>query len=76
MAGGGSRRRPALPGNYIACELPGGEPIVVVRGPDHALRGFYNVCRHHAAAVVTESAVRRSSSGVPITDGPTPSTAR
>jgi choline monooxygenase len=43
------------PGNYITCELPGGEPIVVARGPDHALRGFYNVCRHHAAAVATES---------------------
>jgi choline monooxygenase len=41
------------PGDYITCELPGGEPIVVVRGPDHALRAFYNVCRHHAAAVVT-----------------------
>ncbi len=31
-----------------------GEPIVVVRGNDCILRGFYNVCRHHAAAVVTE----------------------
>jgi len=31
-----------------------GEPIVVVRGADGVLRGFYNVCRHHAAAVVTE----------------------
>jgi phenylpropionate dioxygenase-like ring-hydroxylating dioxygenase large terminal subunit len=41
------------PGDYITCELPGGEPVVVVRGPDHALRAFYNVCRHHAAAVVT-----------------------
>jgi choline monooxygenase len=45
----------AAPGDYITCELPGGEPIVVVRGDDRALRGFYNVCRHHAAAVVTES---------------------
>ncbi len=41
-------------GDYITCELPGGEPIVVVRGADHALRAFYNVCRHHAAAVVTD----------------------
>ena len=31
-----------------------GEPIVVVRGNDQVLRAFYNVCRHHAAAVVTE----------------------
>src|SRR5437899_8532130 len=31
-----------------------GEPIVVVRGNDGTLRAFFNVCRHHAAAVVTE----------------------
>ena len=40
-------------GDYVACELPGGEPVVVVRGVD-GLRAFFNVCRHHAAAVVTE----------------------
>jgi choline monooxygenase len=40
-------------GDYVACELPGGEPIVAVRGADEILRGFFNVCRHHAAAVVT-----------------------
>ena len=43
------------PGDYATCELPGGEPVVVVRGQDHQLRGFFNVCRHHAAAVVTDS---------------------
>jgi choline monooxygenase len=43
------------PGDYITCDLPGGEPIVVVRGSDHALRAFFNVCRHHAAAVVTDA---------------------
>lgn len=32
----------------------GGEPVVVARGEDRVLRAFYNVCRHHAAAVVTE----------------------
>jgi choline monooxygenase len=41
------------PGQYIAFELAG-EPIVVIRGGDGVLRGFFNVCRHHAAAVVTE----------------------
>ena len=41
-------------GDYVSCELPGGEPVVVVRGADETLRGFFNVCRHHAAAVVTE----------------------
>ena len=43
------------PGDYVSVELPAGEPVVVVRGDDGALRGFFNVCRHHAAAVVTES---------------------
>jgi choline monooxygenase len=42
-------------GDYVACELPGGEPIVIVRGQDEQLRGFFNVCRHHAAAVVTDT---------------------
>jgi choline monooxygenase len=41
------------PGQYITCELAG-EPLVVVRGSDQTLRGFFNVCRHHAAAVMTE----------------------
>jgi choline monooxygenase len=31
------------------------EPLVVVRGDDGKLRAFYNVCRHHAAAVVPEA---------------------
>ena len=43
------------PGHYVASELPGGEPVVVVRGQDEQLRGFFNVCRHHAAAVVTDA---------------------
>jgi choline monooxygenase len=43
----------AAPGDYITCELPGGEPVVVVHGADHVVRAFFNVCRHHAAAVVT-----------------------
>ncbi len=41
------------PGQFITAELAG-EPIVVVRDGDHQLRAFYNVCRHHAAAVVME----------------------
>ena len=28
--------------------------MVIARGNDNTLRGFYNVCRHHAAAVMTE----------------------
>ena len=42
------------PGDFVTFELPGGEPVVVVRGDDGVLRGFFNVCRHHAAAVATE----------------------
>ena len=42
----------AAPGEFFTVELAG-EPLVVVRGADGALRAFYNVCRHHAAAVVT-----------------------
>jgi phenylpropionate dioxygenase-like ring-hydroxylating dioxygenase large terminal subunit len=41
------------PGDYVTTEVAG-EPIVVVRGSDHQLRAFFNVCRHHAAAVMTE----------------------
>jgi len=41
------------PGEFVSFELAG-EPILVVRGSDGVLRGFFNVCRHHAAAVVTE----------------------
>lgn len=41
------------PGQYVTTEV-GGEPIVVVRGTDNELRAFFNVCRHHAAAVMTE----------------------
>jgi choline monooxygenase len=41
------------PGQYVTATVAG-EPMVVVRGNDGILRGFYNVCRHHAAAVVTE----------------------
>lgn len=41
------------PGQFVTASIAG-EPVVVVRGNDSVLRGFYNVCRHHAAAVVTE----------------------
>jgi len=41
-------------GQFFTAELAG-EPLVVARGEDGQLRAFYNVCRHHAAAVVTET---------------------
>ena len=42
------------PGCFVTTEIAG-EPIVIVRGPDNQLRGFFNVCRHHAAAVMVEA---------------------
>ena len=39
------------PGQFVTTELAG-EPLVIVCGNDHQLHAFYNVCRHHAAAVV------------------------
>jgi choline monooxygenase len=41
------------PGNYVTTDIAG-EPIVIVRGDDNKLRAFFNACRHHAAAVMTE----------------------
>jgi choline monooxygenase len=41
------------PGQFVSSTVAG-EPIVAVRGNDGVLRAFFNVCRHHAAAVVTE----------------------
>lgn len=39
-------------GDYVTAEVAGA-PVVVVRGNDGTLRGFFNVCRHHAAAVMS-----------------------
>ena len=41
-------------GSFLTADLAG-EPIVVTLGDDGQLRAFYNVCRHHAAVVVTEA---------------------
>jgi len=40
-------------GQFFTANLAG-EPLVVVRADDGFLHAFHNVCRHHAAAVVTE----------------------
>ena len=45
------------PGDFVTTDIAG-EPVVIVRGSDKQLRGFFNVCRHHAAAVMTEVAGR------------------
>jgi choline monooxygenase len=41
------------PGQFFTIDVTE-EPLVVVRSDDGKLRAFYNVCRHHAAAVVPE----------------------
>ena len=41
----------AASGQFFTVEVAG-EPLVVVRGADGELRAFFNVCRHHAAAVL------------------------
>jgi choline monooxygenase len=42
------------PGDYVTADIAG-EPVVIVRGSDDQVRGFFNVCSHHAAAVMTEN---------------------
>ncbi|MBX3185478.1 MAG: aromatic ring-hydroxylating dioxygenase subunit alpha [Labilithrix sp.] len=51
----GRAEQVAEPGQYLTAEV-GGERVLVVRGHDGVLRAFFNVCRHHAAAVMTECA--------------------
>jgi choline monooxygenase len=43
----GHVRQAAHPGDYFTFDLIG-EPLLIVRGDDRILRGFYNVCRHRA----------------------------
>ena len=41
----------AAPGEYLTVDV-GGESVVVVRGEDDGLRGFYNLCRHRGSRLV------------------------
>jgi choline monooxygenase len=43
----GHVRQVASPGDYFTFDLIG-EPLLIARGDDGILRGFYNVCRHRA----------------------------
>ncbi|HEX8871759.1 MAG TPA: aromatic ring-hydroxylating dioxygenase subunit alpha [Candidatus Acidoferrum sp.] len=43
------------PGQFFTMDV-NGEPLLIARSDDGQLRAFYNVCRHHAAAVVPEAA--------------------
>ena len=42
------------PGSYFCGEFSG-QPYVVVRNNDGEIKAFYNVCRHHASCVATNS---------------------
>ena len=41
-------------GRYVTGDIAG-EPALIVRGRDSILRAFFNVCRHHAAAILTQT---------------------
>jgi choline monooxygenase len=43
----------AEPGTFLTADVAG-EPILVVRGEEGALRAFFNVCRHRAAPLLTQ----------------------
>ncbi|MEP7234408.1 MAG: aromatic ring-hydroxylating dioxygenase subunit alpha [Ignavibacteriota bacterium] len=42
------------PGDQFIAEIAG-ESVIIVRGKDDVLRGFYNVCRHRGGPLVTEN---------------------
>jgi choline monooxygenase len=42
----------SAPGSWLTAEVAG-EPVIVVRGTDDALRGFFNVCRHRGGPLAT-----------------------
>jgi choline monooxygenase len=45
----------AQPGQFFTIDV-NREPLLIARGEDGKIRAFFNVCRHHAAAVVPEAA--------------------
>ena len=50
------------PGDYLRADVAG-EQVLVVRGDDHALNAFYNVCRHRGAELVDIAAPARGQLG-------------
>ncbi|MGK2859623.1 MAG: aromatic ring-hydroxylating oxygenase subunit alpha [Thermoanaerobaculia bacterium] len=55
----GRAEQVAEPGSFFTTSV-GGEPLVVVRGKDGALRAFSNVCRHRAGPVASGEGKRPS----------------
>jgi glycine betaine catabolism A len=63
------------PGDYMTVDVLG-ESVIVLRGSDGGLRGFYNVCRHRGSRLCDEASGRmKGVSSARITRGPTRSTA-
>lgn len=49
----GAAQQVATPGAYVQAAVAG-EPLVVIRDAEGALRAFFNVCRHRGGPLVTE----------------------
>jgi Rieske 2Fe-2S family protein len=49
----GRAERLPKPGSWMRVEI-GGESLLVVRGKDEQIRGFYNVCRHRGSRICDE----------------------
>lgn len=47
------------PGDFASADVAG-EPVVLTRGQDEILRGFYNVCRHRAGNVAVGKGNRKT----------------
>ena len=60
-------------GDYFTTQLLD-EPLIVARGQDNKVRVLSNVCRHRSSVIV-EGKEAPNTSSVPITPGPTPTTA-
>ena len=46
------------PGDFFVCEVAG-ESLIVMRGNDDELRGFYNVCAHRATRLLSGEGCKR-----------------
>ena len=51
------------PGDFIVADVAG-ESIIVIRGKDDELRGFYNVCRHRGSRLCDDAASGRIKGGI------------
>jgi choline monooxygenase len=49
----GRTEQVARAGSFLTADIAD-EPVLVVRGEDGTLRGFFNVCRHRAAPILNE----------------------